>query len=494
MSSFYKDFTKVASAPIITQILSVILTPIITRLFPPESFGIAQLFGSITSPLMVFITMGYAIPIMIAESEEERINLFIISISFSMSISIVIGLLFFAGYDLINQALNIDQIKIIIWILPLSLFLHGLYLSLRYWNLKNANFQQNALGEISRNLGNYLIVVPIGFLGFTSAKILIIGGFVSSITAIFALSFKQLKLLRNKFVYYFNYECIKRLLVRYRRFSFYNTPSDLLSRITSEAPVVFYAFFFSSNVIGFYSLSLRVLSLPIKYLGSSIGEVYFQRASFDKSGNEKLLNKILTVIFILCFPFFSTISIIGSELFSFIFGQPWRNAGQYSQVLSFYIFVKLITSLASYLTNILEKPDYYFIYIILDTLFIFTGIIIGGILKNIFISLFMVLLLSGTVNLVFARYMYSLIGVSIKGVWIKIRQSIILSLICVVIMITLKILFINNGLMLIILSGILLFMNYLLLAIFEPEIREILRKLLGLLRNKYFQNKRVKFQ
>ena len=484
MSSFSKDAAKVASAPLITQLLSILLTPIVTRLYSPEAFGLFQLFGSVCAPLVVFVTMGYAVPIMITESEEERVNLLFICILISLLFSTIIGFVFVTGYNVLNTFLKIDQIKIIVWILPLSLLFHGIYMSLRYWNLKKTKFQQNAFGEIFRNIGNYFIILPAGFMGYTSANSLIFGSFVSSITTILAQSIGQIKSLFNNLWHNVNYKQIKYLLVRYRKFPLYNTPSEFLSRFSSETPVILFAFFFSSNVIGFYSLSLRILNLPVKYLGTTIGDVYFQRGSLDKTGNVHLLKKLLKLIFMIGLPFFSMLSIIGSDLFGFFFGQVWRTAGQYSQILSFYIFLKLLINFACYLTNILEKQQYYLIYVAVDALLISVGITVGGILHNIILSLTLILLLSGCVSVIFGYYIYSSVGISMKDLWLLFRKP--FYLIFPFILINLLLIHILHlpGLINLIISITFLFINYLLLLLFDSELKGYVRRAIGYMKNR----------
>ena len=41
------------------EILGILLTPVLTRMYTPEAFGLAALFGSIVVIPAVFATMGY---------------------------------------------------------------------------------------------------------------------------------------------------------------------------------------------------------------------------------------------------------------------------------------------------------------------------------------------------------------------------------------------------------------------------------------------------
>lgn len=484
MSSFSKDVAKVASAPIVTQVLSVLLTPIITRLYSPEAFGVYQLFGSISAPLLVFTTMGYTSAILISETEEGRINLLFLSISIALVFSAAVGIIFFAGYDIINAWLKIDQVKIVVWVLPLSLLLYGINLSMRYWNLRKGRFQQIAVSEIFRNIGNYFIVLPAGLLGYATSNSLIIGGLFSVVSTAIVLSIGHLKFLSREGMSLIQFGKIKDQIKRYRKFPIYNTPTDLLSRFSSELPVFLFGIFYSQSVIGFYSLSLRILRLPVYYLGNAVGEVYYQRGALDRKGDSKLLIKLLRITFVLGLPFFCTISIIGSDLFVFLFGQNWKEAGLYSQILSLYIFIKLFTSLASYLTNILEKQEYNLIYNSLDIGLISIGVVLGGLLHNVYISLFLILILSGTNSLIFGYYLYMKAGISIRDLWNLVRKPVLIIIPFTLLTFLFTKIFSAHMLLLLSSTIFLLMLVYLLLIAFDDEMNQFTRNFLFFVKNK----------
>ena len=49
--------------------------------------------------------------------------------------------------------------------------------------------------------------------------------------------------------------------------------------ISNELPVFFMIKYHSSEILGFYMLANRLLVIPMNVIGTSIGKVYFQKAS-----------------------------------------------------------------------------------------------------------------------------------------------------------------------------------------------------------------------
>jgi O-antigen/teichoic acid export membrane protein len=120
------------------------------------------------------------------------------------------------------------------------------------------------------------------------------------------------------------------------------------------------AYFFTPAVAGYYALGNRVLRIPMSLIGRSVGQVFFQRAARARSeGNlTDLMEKVLTryASFSL-FPF-ALLFVLGPELFVFVFGAEWAEAGVFSQILSIWSFFWLMASSFSSLFYVLEKQDF----------------------------------------------------------------------------------------------------------------------------------------
>jgi len=70
-SAFGVDVLTLVTGTTIAQIITVLASPVITRLYGPETFGILALFTSITSIIAVIACMRYELAIMLPESDGE---------------------------------------------------------------------------------------------------------------------------------------------------------------------------------------------------------------------------------------------------------------------------------------------------------------------------------------------------------------------------------------------------------------------------------------
>ena len=68
-SSFATDTLKLVTGTTLAQIISVLASPLVTRLYGPEAYGLLALFNLITSIIGVIACMRYELAIMLPKIE-----------------------------------------------------------------------------------------------------------------------------------------------------------------------------------------------------------------------------------------------------------------------------------------------------------------------------------------------------------------------------------------------------------------------------------------
>jgi len=176
----------------------------------------------------------------------------------------------------------------------------------------------------------------------------------------------------------------------YKNFPKIYTLHALLNAISHNFPILLLSSFFASSTVGFYSLSARVMLLPMSIISSSIGQVFYQKIS--NAYNEKrdlypivvsLLKKLLKIAIV---PF-GIFALIVPELFGVVWGQDWAEAGIYSQLLIPWIFMVFLVSPLAFIPITLGRQKkalaIEFFYII----FRLISILIGAYFNSVKLSL-----------------------------------------------------------------------------------------------------------
>ncbi len=418
-TSFAGDVLKMASAPLVTQILGIILMPVVTRLYAPDAFGAFTLFGSILMPICIFATMGYSNAIVLPEKEETAANMLCVSLGFTVLLTLLtLPFNWFASEPLFRW-LKSPELRLFLWIIPISVFLYGMQLALVPWNVRAKRFGRVAASKILLAVVNKAVIIGAGFAGFATTGALIMGGLISSMSMSGILGWRVWKESRQLFIRSINWREMLHGIKRYRKFPMYNLWTDLVSRLSGLMVVFLFASYFSKSVVGFYGLGVAVLSMPSTFIGSSIVETFYQRVAAAKEEGSRaslveILFKHMTRLSMLAFLL---LAVLGDNLFAFVFGARWADAGVYGQILSFSIFINFIMGPSLVLVNVLEKQEVGLIFNIVNAVASFASIIIGGLLTNIYLALSLLSLLNGLAVFGVGLLMMYFVGLSLSKIF-----------------------------------------------------------------------------
>jgi O-antigen/teichoic acid export membrane protein len=388
-SDFSKDVLTLVSGTTISILITIFAAPIITRLYNPEDFGLAALFVSITSILVIVSCLRYEYAILLPKSDEEAANLLglclLIVVCFSLA---TIPFLILFQQPLL-QLLKAPKLSSFFWLIPPTLLVSGAFLALNFWNTRTKQFYRLSIARVASQFSTTGTQIGIGFLGQASGSALIYTNIFGHIVSAFILG---IQILRDHFVFFkqnIRQKRIIEVLKRYKKFPKFDTWSALLNSLSWQIPILLFSYFFSLEVIGYYSLSMMIIQFPMNFIGSSIAQVFFQRAVNAKNENvlhilvENLFRFLLTIGL---FPIL-VLTFIGKDVFSVFFGPVWAEAGTYAQILSIWALFWFISSPISTVYVIHEKQEFGLNLNIFNFVTRFGSIIIGGYLADPIISL-----------------------------------------------------------------------------------------------------------
>ena len=126
-SEFAKNVLTLMTGTTIGQAIPVLVSPIVTRLYSPEEYGVFAIFLSITAILSVISTGRYEFAIVVTEEEETALNLTALSIIISFFLSVFSFALILAFDSEFSNLLGQPSIAIYLYFVPLALFLNGVY-------------------------------------------------------------------------------------------------------------------------------------------------------------------------------------------------------------------------------------------------------------------------------------------------------------------------------------------------------------------------------
>ena len=398
-SSFAGDVLKLVSGTAVAQVASLLASPLLTRLFAPEAFGLLALFVSATSILGVVVCLRYEQAILLPDDDGEAANLLGASLLFNILITVLTVPVIWFGREWLLRPFGATELGPYLWLVPPMIFVSGVFLAFNLWNTRTKHFGRLSIARVTNSLTTTMANIVAGFAGYVTAGTLIgatVGGrAIASAVLGGQIWHSDRRLFLRSIRLRFMLDGIK----RYRKFPLFDIWGTLLNNVSWQVPVFLLAYFFSQTEVGFYSLALRVIYLPMSLIGTALRQVFFQRAS-ETGVNAESLASTTQMLFerLVALGLFPAVllGLIGSEAFSVVFGAEWAEAGTYAQILSIWMVFWFISSPLSTIFTVRERQEHLLVVHIAIFATRIASLAIGGVLDDVHLALWL-FTLSGAV-------------------------------------------------------------------------------------------------
>lgn len=341
-SNYFKAITQLTFGSLIAQLITVLVSPISTRLYTPEQLGIYTLIITVSAMFGPVLAGKYDMAIVSAEDENEANNLIVGSfyISVISIIFITIGYHFYLN----SKPEILNEVGLFAYLLIGILCLNAAANILNYYNNRYKEYKLISSVYVIRTSFQNLGLVLFGFLRFGA-----IGLLLSQLLGSLAGLKKQSKRLYNNQLQFkkVNLKEVKNVLVKYKKQPLYAMPAHFINSTSYSILNFFITGLFGLSSFGYYSMSYRILGLPLSLVSMNVSKVFFQRAS-DEKHSKGTYNKTLIEIslFLLCLaiPMVLILVFLAPTLFELVFGEGWYVAGKYAQLLAPMYGVRFIVS------------------------------------------------------------------------------------------------------------------------------------------------------
>jgi len=350
---FVRQVAILSSGTALAQMIALGFLPFLTRLYSPQEFGAFALYMAIASPLFILGNSGFKELIMLPHS--NKIAAQFVQLTFLISI-LVSSIVLFVTLVFDTQISNIivgktngdADFTFLLYFLPFSILFFVNYQSFRFWFMRFERYGIISSGQVAKTTTNMLSAISIKI-----AKTTQLAGAGLVFAAILAELINLVWLLircGKKDRILFEQIKPKRLIViviRYKKMATSLTVSQLIAALYTQLPNFIISAFFGLTTLGLYNIAERIASAPALLIANGVGDVYRQRAAVQYRENgrfEKLMFKtMLTTTAIAIIPYSIGI-LFAPEIFSFVLGLEWEQAGKYASIILVGSFFGFITT------------------------------------------------------------------------------------------------------------------------------------------------------
>lgn len=368
-SRFVRNVLTVATGTAGAQAITMAFSPVITRLYGPEAFGLLGTFMAITAVLTPAAAMTYPGAIVLSRSDEEAKGIVKLSILLAAVLSMIGFLIIMIWGNKFAQFLKIESISSYLWLIPFAILFAGVHQVLEQLLIRSGAFKVTARVAVIQSIGLNFAKSGVGFL-YPQASILVIFHTISNGLHALLLWWSSQ---RTKNILNTNTN-IKYLAYKYRSFPLFRAPEVIVNAVSQGLPILLLAAFFGSESAGFYTLSRSVLSLPALLIGKSVVDVLYPHLSNMANSQHAIypsLKKITLMIAIFGIIPFSFIFLLGPFLFGVVFGSDWSKAGEYGSILSISLFFNFVINPAVRIAPVIDAQKFVFIFTFISAIFKF---------------------------------------------------------------------------------------------------------------------------
>lgn len=421
LSGKMKAVAKISSGTIIGQIVSVVSLPIITRIYGAEVIGTWTAVNALAFILVYIVDLGLSQAIMIADDDEVE-DLYCVVTTISAVLCIVsffvsIGYFFIAtDYAFIDVVIN-------------SLFVVGYTFTFRQvqtcYVWLNREKEYNTL--MKNPVINYVVIgvisVGLGLIGFKQY------GYHIGMTLGQLLTFIHMKRKLPKRMFNFSFKAAVDAVKKYSDFVKFQMPAQMAAQLRQQLPNLLIGSLFGDTILGYFSISQKLISIPINLIGQSFGKVFYQSvAEMKRKGKEivgfveRNMNRSIVVAFI---PMV-LLAAFGDAAIVIFFGEENAVGGVISRIIVFRAFFTFISTALAGIDIVLEKQKYSMLTCVYQTILAVLSVVVSYYLTgDIYVCAMLMVATFIVVQVWYFGRMYKFMGLSPMKYYVRIAVSIV---------------------------------------------------------------------
>jgi len=365
----------------IAQVIMFIGGIILARIYGPEASGTYNAFLSFVAILSILTTFRLENIFVISKSSKAIRNLF----TTLLLVSSIVTILFFLGYAILEEIFTFKTSLFIVFLSCIA----GLFTA---WNnvqntlfTKYKLFKSISTGFVINALFSVFFQFIFYWMGYKETGLIYgtIFGTVLSCAYYFSITKGRFSSI--------DFGLAKRTISKNKEIIKYTLPSESLNAIANNLLPIMIAIYFMKEDVAFVGNSAKILVVPLTLLSNSMSKVFFQKSAamidhrshqlYDLSKKVVLYNVGAIAVFLLL------MNCIGIFILEWMLGPEWRGLHIMTWILSFWILCRSAMNPIQQIVVVIKKNHYalYFnIYLVFVTLI---TCVIGGLNKNILLTL-----------------------------------------------------------------------------------------------------------
>lgn len=362
-SPFLRAVATIATGTAIAQALPILFTPVISRLFSPGEFGVLGLFTAFIS--MTAGAAGLSFPLAIVSNIPRQTSARLVGLSLLVTLPVTMVLVVVLAIAMRFGILGFHELPTIsllwAWIVLVSV---GVFSAFRYWQLREQQYRRISTAVVAQSIGLTIAQLVTGALSLGGVG-LISSEVVRRTTGVWTLARASWRdvLAAAGPTSKRDYWAVAR---EFKKFPLLSTPSSFINSLALALPAPLFVSAYDLSQAGQFSMSYRVLALPVSLIGAAVADVFHgqlsRTAGKDRAGILRLFLRVTAGLFALGIIPSLIIVFWGSELFSVVLGSQWKLAGDIAAGIMPWVLFSFVVGPLSRAVLVFRGQEFKLVY------------------------------------------------------------------------------------------------------------------------------------
>ena len=328
---YLKSIMTLFSGSMIAQMVTMICSPILTRICTPDELGLYALVNGAIGIFGTVMSFRYEMCIVFDDNNENVLALIKLSLIICSFMSFIIAI----GYYFYFKSRTFENHSLVLGLIcGFLVFLLGIINIVTSYNNRNKDYilitRTYVWRIVCQNAGNILSAfLGLGAIGLSFSQLV---GYCVGVKS----QVRPLRQYKKQFKNVNRFD-IMRVAKLHRKQPLMSCPAAFTNGLSYTLLNYFIEAMFSTVLVGYYSISFRILGLPLTMISNNVSKVFMEKASrtYSENGEFKELYKTTVfVLFVIAIPIVVILVCFSPILCEFAFGKGWHIAGEYIKILA----------------------------------------------------------------------------------------------------------------------------------------------------------------
>lgn len=351
-SRFSRSVLTLVAGGAAAQAVVFLARPVLTRMYTPEAFGALGEFVALAALLAVLATLRYEDAIPLPTQHDGAGALLALCAAVALGVCGV-GAVALLPREAIADRLGAPALIPLLPFVPLAALLYAWGNAAQAWLARADRYRAIALGLGAQALGT--VGVQLAAPGLEAAG-LVLGSVAGAV--LFAAVLLGWALASGALVGV-SPEAIVQMARRYARFPRLGLPATALGQVGARLPPLALGAMLGAASVGHFGLAAASVLVPLALVGDSVGQVFgVHAAEAHRSGGLGLLARrtLGRMLGVVAYPI-AAVALVGPDLFAFVYGDVWREAGLYARLLAPWLALSVLVPPLTRSFDATERQD-----------------------------------------------------------------------------------------------------------------------------------------